>query len=287
MLDLDSIAQKTGLIAEDKLSWNDNDIPLHKRGVSVSWLIDFVHEVDRAWQDVVKQHERDRKASLYFDAPWPDPLPFAPDLRMSAVFLVNYVIRPMTRVVGAPLYVRVPEQCRRKPDVFVSHAWSNPLACWGAFSTLYTLDSPLRSWEPRKFVWIDLACYNQHRVECVAEDMRAVIASVGRVGIPMINSVPFSRLWCLWELLCAHLADAKLEMYEANGSAYDLGFLADRFQDEFRSVEHPATTLPEDRERILEAMISTFGSIAKADEHLRQLVNSMLSKQSDKPWNKT
>ena len=144
----------------------------------------------------------------------------------------------------------------------------------------------MKSWSPRNFVWIDFACYNQYRVECVADDMRAVIGSIGRVGIPMINSVPFSRLWCLWEILCAHLADAKLEMYEANGSAYDMGFVADRFQEEFRSVERAATTLPQDRELILEAMISTFGSIAKADERLRQLVNSMLSKQSDKPWNK-
>jgi hypothetical protein len=287
MLDLESIAQKTGLITEDKLSWSDDEIPLHKRGVSVSWLIDFVHEVDRAWQDVVKQHESDQLASIRYDGPWPAPLPFSADLGMTAEFLVPNVIRPMTLARGAPLFALVPEQYRAEPDLFVSHAWNNPLARGaGPFCTLYSLHSPLSASGPREFVWIDFACYNQHRVECVADDMKAVISSIGRVGIPMINSVPFTRLWCLWEILCAHLGDAPLEFYEANGSAYDLGFLANRFREEFKSVECAATTLPEDREQILEAMISTFGSIARADEYVLQLVDTKLSKDSDKPWNR-
>jgi len=34
-------------------------------------------------------------------------------------------------------------------------------------------------------------------------------------------------------------------------------------------------------------MVSTFGSLQKADEYVRQLVNGMLSKDSDKPWNRS
>lgn len=285
-LDLESIATKTGLAPESKLSWSDTDVPLQERGVSVSWLIDFVHEVDRQWQEVVKQHERDELASVHYDTPWPEPLPFASNLQMTTVFLVDNVIRPLTRTLSAPLFARVPGQFKGVPDIFVSHAWSNPLTSDGAFSTLYALDSPLKSWGARKFVWIDLACYNQHRVECVAEDMKTVIATIGRVGFPWVNSAPLTRLWCLWELLCAHVGHASIELYEANSSAYDLGFLADNFKDEFKSVERADTTLPQDRQQILGAMIATFGSITQADDFVRELVNSMLSTQSDKPWNR-
>jgi hypothetical protein len=114
--------------------------------------------------------------------------------------------------------------------------------------------------------------------------MKAVVESIGRVGIAMINAVPFSRLRCLWENLCAHTAQAELVMFEANGSAYDIGYMAGVFAQEFQSVEHAMTTLPEDRKQILGAMVSTFGSIEAADHYLRGLVLGMLSQDSDKPW---
>jgi hypothetical protein len=44
---------------------------------------------------------------------------------------------------------------------------------------------------------------------------------------------------------------APVVIYEANGSAYDLSYLAERFQEEFNSVEHAATALPSDREQII------------------------------------
>jgi hypothetical protein len=286
MLDLDAIANKTGLLTESELTWRDEDIPLHKRGVSLGWLIDFLKEVDRNWQAVVEQHEREKRASYWFDVPEPDPLPFCANVEMTPLFVVNHVIRPITQVLAGPLFARLPTQHRGQPDLFVSHAWSNPLVGGNAFATLYALDSPMRSCGSIKYVWVDVVCYNQHRVETIANDMKAVVASIGRIGIPMINSVPFSRLWCLWELLCAHVGQAKVEVYEPSASPYDMGFLANRFREEFKSVDRAVTTLPEDREQILDAMVATFGSISKADEHIRGLANSMLSKESDKPWNR-
>lgn len=194
MLDLQSIADKTGLLAEDRLSWSDTLVPLHKRGVSVSWLINFAHEVVRAHIAVVEQYERDKVASIRYDTPWPKPLPSTSGGGATTESLVNEVIRPLTQGLAAPLFVRVPDQYKGEPQVFVSHAWSNNLVYNGLGSSLYALDSPLRSWGPRRFVWIDFACYNQHRVECVADDMKTVIASIGRLGPPWINSVPLTRL---------------------------------------------------------------------------------------------
>lgn len=284
-LDLGAIAEEIGLIPEDKLSWSDNDVPLHKRGVSCSWLIKFVHRVDDAWQAVVKRHERDTLASYRYDGPSPDPLPFHPGLEVTPEFLVEYVIKPMTQALAAPLFARVPDQYKGEPDVFISHPWKNHLASANAFATLYAVDSPLRSYDAREFIWIDIACYNQHRVECVAGDMKAVIASIRRLGFPVGNIEPFKRLWCIWELLCAHVVDARIEVYEPHNSPYNLGLLADRFCEEFKSVERADISKLDDRDQILEAMISTFGSIPEADEYVRHLANSMLSKQSHKPWN--
>ena len=286
MLDIASIARKSGLLEQDQVSWNDKDVPLHQRGVSASWLVKFVHHVLDAGGEVADQNECDRLASIRYDTPWPTSVALNPNSGTPTGFVVNEVIVPLTNTRRLPLYALVPERYRREPDVFISHAWSNPLAESAPASTLYTLDSRLRSWGPRDFIWIDFACYNQHYAECIADDMKDVIRAIGRLGIPMINSVPFSRLWCLWELLCAHVVGASIEMYEANSSAYDMGMILDRFDYDFRSVENADTTLKADKDNILAAMESTFGSIPQADEYVRNLAKSMLSKHSDKPWNR-
>jgi hypothetical protein len=284
-LDLDAIAQQAGLLAASGVTWSDADTPLHERGVSVTWLNDFVRTVDRAWGDVVRRHQRQQSYSnVSTNVPWPDPLPFPADQEMTPAFIVPNVICPLTASIEAPLYALVPPEHRGRPEVFASHAWSNPLTGL-AFSTLPALAGPL-SGSPARFIWIDVASYNQHHFECIAADMEAVVRAIGTVGIAMVNATPFTRLWCLWELLCAHIADARIVMFEANGSAYDIGFLARVFTEDFKSVEQAETTLPEDREQILTAMVSTFGSTQEADRYLRELVLRMLSKDSDKPWNR-
>ncbi len=286
MLNLDTIAKKSGLREEGDISWRDGDVPLHERGVHLEWLNDFVWNVSRDWQDILEQHEYHRKANIYFDnVPEPSPLPFPAGQEMTSAFLVANVIQPMTEVFAGPLFARIPKEYIGRPDLFVSHAWSNPLV-GNAFAELEALRRPYVKRGTTEYVWLDVVCYNQHRAESVAADMKAIVASIGRVGIPMVNSVPFSRLWCLWELLCAHVAEAEVHVYEATGSVYDLGYLARCFHDEFKSVERAATTLSSDRDQILSAMVSTFGSIQKTDDYVHLLVDGMLSKDSDKPWNR-
>jgi hypothetical protein len=287
MLDFEAIANASRLHDDSSVKWSDSEVPLHQRGVRLEWVIDFLKEVDRSWREVVSRHEEQQRASNYVDSvPWPDPLPVRPSQEMTPEFLVEYAVRPMTALSRAPLFARVPDEHRGHPDCFVSHAWSNPLIGGNAFATLYAVVHSYSSGSRPTFVWLDLICYNQHRVEAVAADMNSVIASIGRVALPMINAVPFSRLWCLWELLCAHVTGADVGLWEANGSVYDLGYLARQFENEFVSVECAGTSLETDRRQILEAMVATFGSIHETDEHVRRLVLKGLSQDSDKPWNR-
>jgi hypothetical protein len=285
-LDFDALAAATGLLPDDA-AWDDAAVPLHERGVRLDWTIDFLKEVERQRTAIVERHASQQRASQYIDAvPWPAPLPAAATGELTGELVVEHVVKPLTAGSRAPFFARVPAAHRSRPAAFVSHAWTNPLIGGTAFTTLYAMAHAYRSAGPAPFVWVDFACYNQHRVEAIADDMRAVIGAIGSVALPMINAVPFSRLWCLWELLCAHVTGAKVDLWEANGSAHDLGFLARTFEEAFVSVERAATRLDADRRRILDAMVDAFGSIGEADRHLKRLVLDQLSKEADKPWNR-
>lgn len=286
-LDLAAIAAATGLQPDDPEAWSSASPPLHERGVRLDWLIGFLKEVDSQRRLIVDRHEDQRRASIHFDAvPWPEALPPEATGDLNGEIVALDVVRPMTARAKAPLYARVPEEHRGRPDVFVSHAWANPLIGGSAFASLYALASPYRSHGPATFVWLDLVCYNQHRPEAIADDMRSVIHHIGRVALPVINAVPFTRLWCLWELLCAFTTKAEITVWEANGSVYDLGLVARTFEETFVSVTRARTRLAADRRHILDAMVDTFGSLEAADRSVRQLVLEQLSKDSDKPWNR-
>jgi hypothetical protein len=274
-----------GLLGESETNLLDAQVPVEERGVRLEWLIAFLKAVDKAWQETVRQYDDQARAATHFDGvPDPDPLPFPRNLEPSVpAFLVPHVIKPLTRELQAPLYVLVPPDQRGRPDVFISHTWSNPLIGFAA-SSLYAIGALGKHPAPTH-VWLDVVCYNQHKAEAIADDMKSVIRSIGRLVLPMVNTAPFSRLWCLWELLCAHLTEASILIEEPNTNVHDLGLVAAAFRTEFKSVEQANTTLPQDRRQILEAMVATFGSIDATDEYLRRLILAQLSNDSDKPWN--
>jgi hypothetical protein len=275
------------LLEPDEVDWTHSRTPLAARGVRLDWLVAFVQAVDQAWRDVVRERDSQVRASTYFEGvPEPGPLPFSRHIETSKpAFLVPQIIKPMTRDLEVPLYARVPHAARGEPQVFLSHAWTNPLIGGNPFTTLYAIGAYRKAPETL-CVWLDAVCYNQHRAEAIADDMKTVIGSIGHIMLPMVNSVPFSRLWCLWELLCAHVAGADVDIREANGSVYDLGFLARGFDTEFESVTQAETRLTADRTAILDSMRTTFGSLENASEHIRSLVLGQLSKDSDKPWHR-
>jgi hypothetical protein len=139
-------------------------------------LIKFVNSAASSWLDVVERHDSQARASTYSNTvPWPDPLPFPPDQRMSPAFLVPNVIRPLTATVQGSLFARVPVDHKGRPDLFVSHAWSSPLEGSVTLGTLQALDSPYKRHGPVKRVWLDVVSYNQHHVESIAADMQTVV----------------------------------------------------------------------------------------------------------------
>jgi hypothetical protein len=238
MLNLEAIAAASGLTSQDAGDWSDAAVPLSKRGVSLTWLKRFLDANGGDQERIVDTYKRDKRYSIMGDVPWPEPLPW--DIERGALqgaSLVSRVIRPLTVHSATPLYAHVPEEHRGPPDVFVSHAWANPL-----IASLHAIHEPYRKRDPVEFVWLDLVCYNQHRVEAIAGDMQSVISAIGRVALATANTVPFQRLWCLWELLCAHLAGARVELCEITSQSSDLGLFIWYFESKFESVERAETT---------------------------------------------
>ncbi len=277
MIDLEAIASDSGLEDPNEVCWSDTIVLLHERGVDLYWLLNFVRAVNDQLRSMEREYLEQERASLIVDnIPAPEPLPFAFNEEITPRFLVQNLIVPLTKVFAGPLYARLPIECRGSPSRFVSHTWDTSLLS-GPFSTLAALRGA-------GYVWIDIVCYNQHRAESIATDMKAVVESIGELHIPLIGIAPFERLWCLWELLCAHTVNAKVKIVEPEVTQYDLGMMMRYFREKFKSVEIAATTLPEDREQILAAIVSEFGSTRRADEYIRRLVEGTLSKESDKPW---
>ncbi len=283
-LNLDTIRRESSLVTPDA----GRDLPaLHERGVTLEWLTGFaksaVGELSRLWQ----AHDYQERAALYFDHV-PDPVlpPYPRGQDLTTHFLTGAVVRPITAEFAAPLYAMVPSGARGEPDMFLSHAWGNPLVGY-ASSELYALtDGMVKGGAKPTHVWCDVVSYNQHRPEAIAADMKEVIASIGRLGLPLFNTLPLTRLWCLWELLCAHAADAEIVVFEPNTSAHDLGLVANHFLRAFVSVDRAETTLPEDRDAILSAMVDTFGSITNTNTFIREVISTRLSSDADKPWNR-
>jgi len=282
---LHTVRASSGLMGEGETDWIDAPVPLEERGVRLEWLLGFLKNVGDAWQETIRQHEYQARAAMYFDGvPEPDPLPFPRDLEPSVPwFLVAHVIKPLTRNLEGPLYALVPPDQRGRPDVFISHTWNNPLI--GFAADLWAIGNMSKHRVP-SHVWLDVVCYNQHQEEviAIAEEMKSVIRSIGKLMLPMVNTAPFSRLWCLWELLCAHDTEADILIEEPNTNVHDLGLVARAFRKIFVSVEQLKTTLPDDRRQILEAMVATFGSIEATNEYLRRLVSGQLSQDFHKPF---
>ncbi len=279
------------LIDERSCRWSENDVPLAERGVRFSWLYNFVGSICWRYNEPVRQHaqwlqerlqweERDR---VYPQPALPDYLqnidvynpPRPRELTIHE--LVSQHIVPLTEAIRAPLYARVPLSDRGKPQIFLSHAWANsalsPVPQWHG-GTLDAFDSRGIAGVKEEFVWIDFACYNQHAIAAnsIAFDMEAIIRSIGNVGFAVTPTALFDRIWCLWEVMSVSQTGAKARFCVGPGYRTDKRVMVNQFFDAFKSVEQARATKPDDREKLLAAMVSTFGSIAAADEHIQKLM---------------
>jgi hypothetical protein len=302
IMDINWIAKENGLLSED-ISWNDNTVPLSDCGVRYEWIQNFLqgiqNYIDKSWE-FYDSHSKAYEYLNFSDLIREPIEPKIPrDEDITPEFIVPNFIKPLTIKSKSPLYARVPSEFRGKPDVFVSHSWNQILPItinlivsyrmYGMVDPRYN-EGPLHG-KPRygenPYLWIDVISYNQHKVESIADDMKAIIRFIGNLALPIptynrMFKTPFSRLWCLWELLCAYETKSEILLCDTAMARADVGKGFELFQKSFSSVSNASTTLEKDKVEILNAIISTFGSIDAADKYIRQLIDKFLPKPFSK-----
>lgn len=262
-------------------SWAEGDVPLDERGVRFSWLYDFVARIDSMIVHMWTRFRSTQRAAIY--GPWDirsSPMPQYPEELLTTRQLVSYFVIPLTRAIRAPLYARVPLEHRGHPSVFLSHTWDSQPVAGGHGSFDIALDHYRDS-----FVWMDIACYNQHRVtdESIAGDMDSIIGAIGQVAFILTTEPFFTRSWCLWEVVCGHNRGATVKSHDQITRIERKYWSSEssRTPPKFKSITELSATERADREKILELLVTTFGSVAKADAYVvKMLVDRSLNANS-------
>ncbi len=263
------------------------DVAVENRGVKVSWALEFLRAAGDAFEDAWRRYEHHQKAYEHLN--WSGQIPPAvpPDFErrppLNGYLLQEAIVRPLTRASRSALYSRIPEGARGRPNVFVSHAWRDPLGC-DPGSTLVDMVSGNNAVPDDAFCWIDLFVYNQHVDQDIARDMERIIGGIGKIVLPMSSEAVLQRLWCIWEWLAAHRAGAEIVMPEAAYSRYYFGRKRAWFRDAFTSISAAHTTHAADAEQIISEIVGTFGSVQAADEAIRRLADRYFTRPEDAPW---
>jgi hypothetical protein len=249
-------------------TWNDADVPLQQRGIEARYYSQFYEEVLKYRISVQRNHD------LSF---WRDEVRDPEDWNSSmgddltGRRLVRDHIFPLTEPIAAPLYARIPEVSRGKPNVFVSYSWDAPLLAngWGA---IQAVTPHLKAGD---FVWADVFCHNQHNIGSVAPQMEQVIAGVKRLLVPMSQPPWYERCWCIWEVLCAFQNNVEIVFAEYARTLRDMYRIRDYFLSGFRSIALSETSVAEDKALIIRQALATFGSIEATDQYLRSRMNEV------------
>jgi hypothetical protein len=261
--------------------WHDDLVPLAKRGIRRTWLSSLIESITwyanepvREAEERYKRYVNQERAATNFE--WvrePDPVPLPPDrILYTTRELVTTHIIPLTKMSRAPLYALAPDDERGPPEIFISHSWDAYTYAYGSIlGTLDAFDSA-----DEEFIWIDIACYNQHTFEAVASDMDSVIKSIGKIGFAITPAPLFNRIWCLWELLCAAQAKGcNLQLAHGIGHQADMIRMENQCFGSFESVVQAGATKEDDRNAILTEIARYFGSHKEADLYIRRLMQSM------------
>ncbi|MBG0786612.1 MAG: hypothetical protein H0S79_16060, partial [Anaerolineaceae bacterium] len=272
--------EKDNDLIDSKLcAWDEKDVPLHERGVSLDWLIGYVKSVYDSHNEPKRkeytrkiqqyeQYENQKKAANWFShVPEPEyqPYPKEPELFeiTTRQFVSDYVI-PQTEAIKAPLYARVPQSKRGKPSTFISHVWDAKIRSVVQISGVQKPNSPgTLDTISGKFIWIDFVCYNQHKLnnDKIAIDMENLIKSIGKV-LFALTPVPFTnRIWCLWELLSVAKSNSEVQFGTPTRMHFtDYKMWINEYFDSRTSVRDAKSTNPSDYEIICKAINEHFGS---------------------------
>ena len=252
--------------------WSESEIAIENRGVDGEWLYDLVNETYSFRENAMKSYHSQEKASLYNnDIPWPK-YPDAMDAQLTAHNFVSAHVVPLTQQIHAPLYARTPKEKRGQPTSFLSYTWNSQFFA-GGYGIFYCIHELLKA---GTFFCIDIVCHNQHNVGSVAHQMEKVISGVERVILPMSNFSWYDRTWCIWELICAKRFNKEIKFIEYQRKERDYKHIRSSFLSGFSSILHSQTSVPEDKEQILEDAIKIFGSIKEADKFIVGLIKENL-----------
>jgi hypothetical protein len=255
------------LLPLETCSWRDDDMPLERRGVDGGFVWQLITEVreqrNRAAADLFSQE----RASTYFDnVPSPSESPWEMQEELNARRFVARHLFGWTAPLRAPLYARVPLECRGRPKMFLSYSWDADLLRNGVIEAIepYLKDG--------ECIWIDTFCHNQHNIGSVVPQMERVIADIDRLLLPMSEPPWFERSWCIWEVLCAIHANKEIEVVEYAWRPRTMFLTRKFYLEKFESIEKSKTSFAEDKALILQNASTMFGSVAAADEYLRAMM---------------
>lgn len=271
------------LLPIESCSWREDDVPLVERGVRVSWLYDFIisiyssingmwREYDLAYKNAENndRFSSDRNPNYRpEDIKWPNRPDYSQPLTTNQ--LKSQFIVPLTSPIKAPLYARIPLEHRGQPTKFISHTWSS-CALQGAHGTLDMLLDNDRD----TFVWIDIACYNQHCIENdnIYVDMQKIISRIGQIAFVLTTEPFFTRSWCLWEIVCAHQTKAEISVYNQIARIQKKYWSSEveGIPQKFKSITNLCAINQRDKDKIYDLLISTFGSVHQADEYIHSIL---------------
>lgn len=231
------------LLRQGKVRVKDATIPVFQRGVRLEWLTKFGAAINPDFYSGSDLTTRD---------------------------VIERVVIPLTKPQCLPLFSYVPDEFRGRPRHFLSHAWNDYFLRPFGFGLISILDYRFR---PDDCVWIDFVCHNQHEQELLPEQLQATISRVGSVQFLINEPILFTRSWCIYELLQAHLTKADMQIQVAGGAPDDHIFKAEEAIKNFTSTQRARASKKEDKRAIDREIIRVFGRIENADAVVRTLLS--------------
>lgn len=155
----------------------------------------------------------------------------------------------------------------QEAQVFISHAWK-----FTFLEVVEALEHHFRA-QPHIVIWFDLFSNNQHRAS--SNDFNwwctTFKSAIGQfkhtvlVLSPWANPVPFTRAWCLFEILCSIVTDARFEI--AMSSVERKAFMNSVLYDNSAvssmlgaiDVQRSEAFIPSDKQAIFQAVDSLIG----------------------------
>ena len=201
---------------------------------------------------------------------------------MTTADVCTRIVRPLIPARGGTFLGTLPGSSASPATVYVVHCWQGRFA-----DTVDVMEQYARE-RPNAYFWIDLFCRDQHTpasdlgAAWLTSELRATIEHTGNVLVvvtPWYDPLLLSRVWCLFELVCAVKRAGLLVEYRMPAEQqrmlrhnFHMGVAAVSRLLSMVTVRHAAATLPQDKLMLDAAIHDAFGvaSASSAVKHSLQ-----------------